>query len=299
MSRDLRTAIVGVGAWGRNVARELSAASSLAAFVSSKTSEEELLAADSSLNVPRRTWDQVLRDPDIAAIAIATPISLLSGFARAALEAGKHVLAEKPLSESATDARVLAGLAASRALVLATGYVFVYHPICTELERRLASARVSAVDLRWSKFGTFSEPIEQTLLTHHLALAVHLFGNPLAGTIRKGSGVKSACDSIEVRLDYETFDVVSRIDRASPQRSHRMEFEMTDGSRLVWEDDSLYQTQTNESAPEIVYRSTQSALEIEVSNFVAAASGKRSSLPTSGEFAAKVLAIGEMLRLIK
>jgi predicted dehydrogenase len=67
MRKDVRTAIIGVGAWGRNIARELSAASSLAAFVSSTTSEEELQAADKRLAVPRRTIDQVLRDPHIAA----------------------------------------------------------------------------------------------------------------------------------------------------------------------------------------------------------------------------------------
>src|SRR6185295_3514568 len=122
MRKDVRTAIIGVGAWGRNIARELSAASSLAAFVSSTTSEEELQAADKRLAVPRRTIDQVLRDPDIAALAIATPVALLSGFALKALEAGKHVLAEKPLSESAADAGLLASMAASRGLVLATGY---------------------------------------------------------------------------------------------------------------------------------------------------------------------------------
>lgn len=78
-----------------------------------------------------------------------------------------------------------------------------------------------------------------------------------------------------------------------------MEFEMTDGSRLLWEDACLYLTQGDGAAPEIVYRSNQSALGIEVSNFVAAASGKPSTLPTSGDFAAKVLAIAEILRLVR
>jgi predicted dehydrogenase len=299
MPEDLRTAIVGVGAWGRNVARELSRTSSLAAFVSSKTSEEELQAVDTRLDVPRRTMEQVLRDPGIAALAIATPIPLLSRLARAALESGKHVLVEKPLSKSAADARAVADMASSRGLVLTTGYIFIYHPVCTELERRLDMLRVRGVTLRWSKYGTFAEPIEQALLTHHLAVAMHLFGSPLAGTIRKGPAVKTACDSIEVRLSYGNFDVVSLIDRTSPQRSHTMEFEMTDGSRLIWEDACLYLMQGDGAAPEIVYRSDQSALGVEVSNFVAAASGKRSTLPTSGEFAAKVLAIAEMLRLVR
>jgi predicted dehydrogenase len=48
--------------------------------------------------------EEMLRDPSIAAVAIATPIPLLAGFAQAALQAGKHVFVEKPLAETAAQA---------------------------------------------------------------------------------------------------------------------------------------------------------------------------------------------------
>src|SRR4051812_49257321 len=128
MREDIKTAIIGVGPWGRNIARELDGVSSLAGFVSRKTSQQEFNAA-CGLNLPRLTMDQVLGDPAIVAIAIATPIPLLAGFARAALEAGKHVFVEKPLAETAVQARSVADRAVSRGLILITGYVFLFHPV--------------------------------------------------------------------------------------------------------------------------------------------------------------------------
>ena len=298
MREDIRTAIIGVGAWGRHTARELDAASRLTGFVSRKTSQQEFHAAHGR-NLQRLTIEEVLLDPAIVAVAIATPISLLAGFARAALEAGKHVLVEKPLAQTAVQAQSVADAAALRGLVLVTGYVFLYHQVCSELGRRLDPSRIRRVTLRWDKFGTFAEPIEQTLLTHHLALALHLFGEPRSGTLRKGPGTRTQCDCIEARLDYGDFEAISLIDRTATQRRHDIEIEMTDGSRLIWDDMYLYRVRSEGALREIIYHAKQTPLGIEVSSFVAAVSGKRRALPSAGDFAARVLAVGEMLEPIR
>lgn len=298
MPDKIKTAIIGVGRWGRNIARELSAVSSLVAFVSEETTEEELKSAH-NLPLRRLTADQVFLDSTIAAVAIATPIPLLSSFAQAALETGKHVFVEKPLAETSAQARSLADMAAARGLLLATGYVFLYHPAYAELKRRLDIARIRKVILQWDKFGTFAESIEQTLLTHHLALALHLLGQPMSGTIRRGAGERTHCDAIEARLTYENFEAISRIDRVSARSHHSIEIEMTDGAILVWDDTALYYAASRRIKPEVIYQSKQTALGIEISDFVSTASGKVRPLPTSGEFAAKVLAVGEMLKPVK
>ncbi len=297
MRDDIRTAIVGVGPWGRNILRELAGASSLAGFVSKRTTAEEFRATH-NLDLPRLTMEEVLRDPSIAAVAIATPIPLLAGFAQAALQAGKHVFVEKPLAETAAQARTVAEAAAARGLILTTGYVFLYHPGIGELKRRLDASRVRKATLRWDKFGTFAEPIGQTLLTHHLALALHLFGQPRGGAIRPGPGTMSACDAVATRLDYGAFEAVSLIDRTSAERRHDITIEMTDGSRLIWDDANLYRAE-REGAPQIVYRGDRTSLGVEISDFVAAASGKERALPSAGDFAARVLALGESLQPVR
>ncbi len=64
------------------------------------------------------TPDEVLADPDVALVALLTPPSSHSGLVRAALEAGKHVLCEKPLAGSAEEAAELFDLASARGRIL-------------------------------------------------------------------------------------------------------------------------------------------------------------------------------------
>ena len=103
------------------------------------------------------------------------------------------------MAQSSTEASRLADAAAARGLTLAAGYVFVYHPVYREMKRRIGVQAVRRMTLRWEKFGTFTDAIEQSLLCHHLALALDWLGEPKGGAIQRGPGVESACDRIEAR----------------------------------------------------------------------------------------------------
>lgn len=71
-------------------------------------------------------YRRLIDDSEIDAIVIATPISTHYHLAREALQAGKHVLVEKPLAESAEQCRHLTALAAARGLVLLVDHTFLY-----------------------------------------------------------------------------------------------------------------------------------------------------------------------------
>jgi predicted dehydrogenase len=75
-----------------------------------------------------RSFEEVLRDPEVVGVAIATPVTTHYALARAALEEGKHVLVEKPLSASSGEAEELIELAGSRDLLLMAGHTFLYSP---------------------------------------------------------------------------------------------------------------------------------------------------------------------------
>jgi predicted dehydrogenase len=300
MHEPVKTAIVGVGAWGKNVARELAAASDLAACVYKGAPSSQMWLADHLPSTRPLAIDQVLADPTIKGVAIVTPIGLLAEFARAVLEANKHAFVEKPLAKSAGEARGLANIASKRNLILTVGYLFVYHPIYRELKRRLDVGAVRRVTLRWRKFGTFVEPVEQTLLTHHLSLALDLLGEPINGTIRRGAGVKSICDRIDTYLFYKDCEVISLIDRASSRRSHTMQVELKNGSVLIWNGAQLLSRQGKRGIAEIIYEDRMiTPLAVEIMSFVQAVSEERSSLPTAGKFASTVLRILEGLAVIK
>ena len=70
----------------------------------------------------------ILEDPTVDAVVIATPVGTHFNLASAALRAGKHVFVEKPLAGSSTDASALIELASERDLVLMPGHTFLYSP---------------------------------------------------------------------------------------------------------------------------------------------------------------------------
>jgi 1,5-anhydro-D-fructose reductase (1,5-anhydro-D-mannitol-forming) len=95
-----------------------------------------------------RTYDALpalLHDPDIDAVWIASPNHLHAEHVRAALEAGKHVLAEKPLAIDGEGARALADLARQRKLCLGVGYQGRFHPALVDLRELIRAGALGDV----------------------------------------------------------------------------------------------------------------------------------------------------------
>jgi len=89
-------------------------------------------------------YDAVLRS-DVSAVVVATPIRTHYRVAKAALEAGKHVLVEKPLTASSAEAEELVDLAERRGLVLMVGHTFVYNAAVRALREIVASGEIGDV----------------------------------------------------------------------------------------------------------------------------------------------------------
>ncbi|ENE1250612.1 MULTISPECIES: Gfo/Idh/MocA family oxidoreductase [Stenotrophomonas maltophilia group] len=102
-----------------------------------------------SWNVPRayRDIDEVIADPQVQVVHVCTPNHLHRPMAQAALEAGKHVICEKPLATSLEDAQALAALAASRGLVATVPFVYRYHPVVREARARIAHGELGPLHL--------------------------------------------------------------------------------------------------------------------------------------------------------
>ncbi len=126
----MRVAVVGLGYWGPNLARNIDdlPEAELAALCDMRP--EALAAAARRWPQARRcsSYEDILADPTVDAVVIATPVSTHFELAAAALAAGKHVLVEKPLAESSLEAETLIGLAREQELVLMPGLTFLYSP---------------------------------------------------------------------------------------------------------------------------------------------------------------------------
>lgn len=93
-----------------------------------------------------RSYQALIDDADVDAVYIATPASLHRRWAVAALEAGKHVLCEKPLAANADDARRVAAAAARSDRVAMEAYHWRYHPMIEQLRALLDSGRLGRID---------------------------------------------------------------------------------------------------------------------------------------------------------
>jgi predicted dehydrogenase len=127
-SDPTRVAVIGMGYWGPNLVRVLNGLPEAeVACVCDKNSQASVRSRRIG-RFPVWTMDEILADPTIDAVAIATPVSTHAELATAVLEAGKHVFVEKPLATSAREALSVMELAAARGLVLMPGHTFLYSP---------------------------------------------------------------------------------------------------------------------------------------------------------------------------
>jgi predicted dehydrogenase len=120
--------IVGYGYWGPNLVRNFAdTPGAKLAAVSDLDSAKLALVQRRFPSVTTTTdYRELLRDPGIDAIAIATPVNTHYDIALAALQAGKHVWLEKPMTETAEQARRLVDEAQRRNLTLIVDHTFIY-----------------------------------------------------------------------------------------------------------------------------------------------------------------------------
>ena len=160
----VRAAIVGLGRWGRSLVASVQGKSDAIGFVRAHTRtrataedfcrEQGMPLADS--------YEQILADPAVDAVVLATPHSLHEAQIKAAAAAGKHIHVEKPITLDRAGADAAVAAARQAGVVLAVGYCRRFHPSVVEIRRRLADGRlgtiVSMVAQHTTSTGQFIAP---------------------------------------------------------------------------------------------------------------------------------------------
>jgi predicted dehydrogenase len=146
-NRRVRVAVVGHGYWGPNLLRNLHDLldAEPVAVCDAKPEALEMVARRYPAVRTTTSFDELLEDPEIEAIAIATPVSTHFELAAAALLADKHVFVEKPLAASSAEALDLIALAEARQLVLMPGHTFVYSPPVVAIRELIRSGALGDV----------------------------------------------------------------------------------------------------------------------------------------------------------
>src|SRR5215472_464506 len=140
-------AVVGVGYWGPNLVRTARATPEFRLEWLCDLDQERAQRALDPYTTVRATasYEQVLADPAVGAVAIATPAATHFDLVRAALEAGKHVLVEKPLTATVAEGEKLAGLARRSGLALMCDHVYCYTPAVLRIRDLIHSGEIGDV----------------------------------------------------------------------------------------------------------------------------------------------------------
>ena len=175
----LRVGQAGLGEWGRNLARNFADL----AHLSWLTDPAEGKRDEYEARYPQARWadsfEEMVADPALDAVVIATPVPTHYELAKIALEAGKHVFVEKPPAMTGAEIDELVAIAEERDLVLMPGHLLLYHPGVRKLKELVDSGELGDVLCVYGNRQNLGRirPYENALWSlgvHDLSVILHL-----------------------------------------------------------------------------------------------------------------------------
>ncbi len=155
----LGAAVVGCGLIGRRRAAEVARSPRSRCVVVVDVNREAASALANEVAAEAASdWRAVIVRPDVDAVLVATPNGFLAEIAVASLEAGKHVLVEKPMGRSLAEALEMQQAAQRTGRVLKIGFNHRYHPAIAEARRLVAAGEIGKLINARCRYGHGSRP---------------------------------------------------------------------------------------------------------------------------------------------
>ena len=197
-----KIAVAGCGYWGPNLIRNLTALADceVKTICDRDTDRLDHMKDLYPQSGTTTEYTDLIEDPEIEAIVIATPVSHHYGMARRALEAGKHVFIEKPMAGSSLECQVLIELADERNLTLMIGHTFLYTPVVQKIKEIVDSGELGDIfyiSSRRLNLGLFQKDINVAwdLAPHDISIILYLFGKAPVSVNCQGQA--HICEGIE------------------------------------------------------------------------------------------------------
>jgi predicted dehydrogenase len=143
----VRVGVIGYGYWGPNLVRNFMESEKTSVVAVADQRPERLALVTSRYPTVRVMQDasELIRDTEVDAVIIATPVSSHFPLALQALQAGKHVLVEKPMASSVEEAARLVDEAATRGLVLAVDHTFIYSGPVRKMHQLISEGQLGRI----------------------------------------------------------------------------------------------------------------------------------------------------------
>src|SRR5436305_4478317 len=206
---ELRFGIIGWGYWGPKIARNLDGIAHGAVTMVADMDEYRLASLKISQPWMKTTAraEEVFRS-EVDGVVIATPVRTHYRLAKEALLSGKHVLVEKPLTDSITEAEELVALAQEQQRVLMVGHTFEYNPAVNELRKLVQSGelgKIYCIEAERVNLGLFRNDINVIwdLAPHDISILLYLLNKrPERIKVQAHAHVQSNIEDV-AHLDLE------------------------------------------------------------------------------------------------
>lgn len=146
---QISVAVIGCGHWGKNLVRNFSELGALKAISDPNPATQKTM--HETYNVPAREVDDILADNTIDAVVIAVPAELHHDVALKALQAGKHVFVEKPITLTMEHAQELCTAAQQHSKTLMVGHLLQYHPAFLKLKELVREGALGGIRYIYSR----------------------------------------------------------------------------------------------------------------------------------------------------
>lgn len=181
-SAPLHIALVGYGYWGPNLARNFHQLAGVKlAYVVDPNPAARAQAEQRYGCATAARLDEILADPALAGVVVATPARTHFTLARDALAAGKHVLVEKPLTMDLDEGAELIALARQQQLTLMVGHVFEYNPAVRYIKTLIEQGELGEIFYLYSRrvnLGRVQSDVNAlwSIAPHDISIVLYLLG---------------------------------------------------------------------------------------------------------------------------
>ena len=274
---QVKAGVAGVGAIGQNHARiyaELEGADLVAVYDADPARAMEIAEKFGTKAVDSLTEFATLVD----AASVSVPTAYPREVGTQLLEAGVHIMVEKPIADAVDDAKALIQLAKEKQCVLQVGHIERFNPVMAQLEARMTEPRFIESH-RLSPFPKRSLDIGVVLdlMIHDLEIILHLVRSPIESIDAVGVPVLTHREDIaNARLRFENGCVANiTVSRISPERMRKIRvFQGDSYLSLDYQDQSgwIYRKDGYEIAREEVEVEKDEPLKLELAAFIECAS---------------------------
>jgi predicted dehydrogenase len=200
-------AVIGCGYWGKNLVREFAQLGVLRVICDASLQILEDLQAKYAV-AAISDFEQVLKMPDVQAVAIATPAPTHANLVIQALALGKDVFVEKPLTLTLKDALRIEAAVRKSQRILMVGHLLEYHPALVKLRALVAAGKIGKLRYLYSNRLSFGkvrteENVLWSFAPHDICSIMGFVGIPISVQAVGSANISHVEDFCLINLEFE------------------------------------------------------------------------------------------------